>query len=271
MLARLTLPLAVILALLALPFAAFAQESAAQAGFAPGSLWLSKTSAVEGESLTVYTVVHNSGSGTIAGDVRFLVDDAELAVQHFELEAGASEILAALWEAAPGAHTFSARLEDVSGAAAASVRTEASAITIAVAPAPPSAVEIATAKASGFLASTSPAVQNALQSVAGVAERFREAGERYLADALYDATSTRASAAPAQSPEAEGGQVLGEEIAPAPAAEDGPSVFGSIKEWVLRALLSVFSSTILFYVALLVVCYVLYKIVRAIFRERSRY
>ena len=62
--------------------------ASAAAGFAPGSLWLSKTEAKAGETLKIFTVVYDSGLSPIEGDVVFTVDAKNAGTRHFKLNAG---------------------------------------------------------------------------------------------------------------------------------------------------------------------------------------
>lgn len=260
-------PAGLILIALLFPLAAFAQDSVRQAGFAPGSLWLSKASAVSGEELTVYTVIRNSSTGSVEGEVRFSVDGSELAKEPFRLVAGESKILSAPWKASAGTHTFSATIHGISGAAEASVLAEATGASISVSAPPPSPVASVITSASSIIASSSPALMNAISPVAGATESIREAGIRYLSDALYDATSSSATLA-SEEPR---GQVLGEEIAQPASTVHDEGALESFKRAALNILLTIFQSKILFYLSLLFVLYILYKLVRAFFRERSSY
>src|SRR5512141_2341625 len=98
---------------LLLPTCVFA---AIPAGFAPGALWLSKTEASAGETIKVFTVLYDSSANPLEGDLDFIVDGDSIQTLHFKLGAGESQMLSADWVAEEGVHTFSAALNNVSGA-----------------------------------------------------------------------------------------------------------------------------------------------------------
>lgn len=244
----------------ALPGIVFAS---AAAGFAPGSLWLSKTEAKAGETLKIYTVVYDSSSSNIEGDVVFTVDAKDAGTQHFKLNAGETQIVSSDWKAIAGTHTFGASLKNVTGVAGAA-NTQTNSTNITIADAPPSPIAQYSNVVTNIISSSSPAVQNIVQSVASTTENWRQAGVDFLSKALYTdqvlATDNRR-----QEP-AVLGTSTSNVISSSTAKKSG--FFGSVWRYILQALLFIFTIKLLFYFALLVVVYILYKIIRAIFSER---
>jgi hypothetical protein len=246
----------------------FAVETAA--GFAPGSLWLSMTEVTAGETLKIFTVVYDSSTSPIEGDVVFNVDAKEVGTQHFKLAAGETQILSSAWTATAGSHTFEAKLKNISGASdIASMQTNST--NISVAAAPPSPIVQITNTATNLFASTSPTVQNIANTIFDTTEDWRQAGSDFLSKALY--------ADIAHTPEvdtfaaAENGEVLGTSTLKAAASStvQKGGILGSIKRWILTTLLYIFNIRWLFYLSLLAVLYILFKIVQGFFRYRRGY
>lgn len=95
-------------------------------------------------------------------------------------------------------------------------------------------------------------------------EHIRQAGEQYVAAQLAAASSSPAKQ----------GEVLGASTydpgAQTTAAASSGNALGTIWRGILTGLLYVFKLQLLFYLALLFVLYVLYKIVQGFFRYRRR-
>lgn len=250
-----------------LPLVASAEGNLISAGFAPGSLWLSKTEARAGETLKIFTVVYDSSASPIEGDIAFVVDETKLGTQHFKLAAGETQILSHEWKAAAGAHTFSATIENVTGASSIA-QTQTDVVAIRVAEAAPSPIAQITNTAANVLASSSPLVQNVANTVFNTTEDWRQAGSDFLSKALYtDAAYTPPVGTVAA---ADNGEILGTSTlkATASSATSSGGIVGSLWHSILRALLLVFNIKIFFYIALLVVLYILYRVVRAVFTLR---
>ncbi len=154
-----------------------------QAGFPPQSIWVSKSTAVAGESLEIFTVVHNGSDATLSGTVAFFDNEKRIETENFKLSAETSQLVTIEWKATPGEHAISAiiegaSVEGISDSIALSQRASASIkITVAEPPPPPAIVNAAT-EASAFIAETaktaSPVVQATLKNVLGKTEEFRE-------------------------------------------------------------------------------------------------
>ena len=253
-----------------LPFAAFAAAGNLPAGFAPGSLWLSKTEATSGDALKIYTVVYDSSVSPIEGDVVFNVDAKAIDTQHFKLAAGETQILSSGWTAAAGTHTFGASLKNISGVSDAVSNAETNSVSVTVAEAAPSPLTQYSNVVTNIIASSSPTVQNIAQTIFNTTEDWRQAGSDYLSKALYtDQTPATGARTPGTSSKPE---VLGtstSNIISSSTVKNG--MFGSLWRSILQGLLYVFNIKILFYILLLITLYILYKIVRAFFSERRPY
>src|SRR3989338_5157710 len=89
------------------PTLAFAGET--QAGFPTQAIWVSKTTAVAGETLIVSAVVYNCNTSMLKGTLVFTDDAARIGVRELELPAGASQIHSNEWISEAGEHPPSAR------------------------------------------------------------------------------------------------------------------------------------------------------------------
>ncbi|MFA7310034.1 MAG: Ig-like domain-containing protein [Candidatus Paceibacterota bacterium] len=219
-----------------LPLATYAATGELAAGFAPGSLWLSRTTAVAGDTVKLYTVVYNSSESPIVGTVEFKADTSMLRDVGVQLASGETKIVSADWTALAGSHSFSAQFASASSTVE---HTATNSVSITVSPAPLSAIDSVSLSATQILASSSPAVQNAVSAVTGTAESWRASGTRFLQDALYDATTSPVAA--------QKKQVLGAETFRVPPAPEGSSWFSKLKYAVLSILLIIFRSAYLFY------------------------
>lgn len=237
--------------------------ASAAAGFAPGSLWLSKTEAAAGETLKIFTVLYDSTDNAIEGDLVFIVDDDDLNTQHFKLDPGETQILSEPWVAIAGTHTFSAMIKNLSGISDNTSTVQSNTVKVVVLESAPSPIVQYTNVLNTLIASSSPAVQSAAQTVIDTTENWRQTGADWLSEALYsDQATTPASQA---RPEVLGTSTTN--LISTPDAQKS-SFLGSIWRYILMTLLYIFTIQWLFYLALLAVIYIIYKIIRAIFSER---
>lgn len=210
-----------------LPFLASAALS-----FPAQSLWLSRTDPTAGDTVTIYTVLANDTAVRSTTAVEFVIDDAAVHTASVDLRAGESKIVSTEWAAAEGTHTVRARLPE-SGTASPSV-------SVTVAARVPTRIEAALGTATQVANTAAPIVTETLSKVAASTENWRTAGERYLADALYDATTTQAG------PTA--GKVLGVAIEnPDQPEASQVSWWHVARTTVLRVLHAIFSSAAYFY------------------------
>jgi hypothetical protein len=246
--------LALFAACVSFPFATYASD-ALHAGFAPTSLWLSKTALTDGDTATLYAVLYNSGDATLTGDLTFADNGAALSTKHVDIAPGSTEIESAPWTARAGAHTFTATLSNTPALSDAS--TGSVAVTVA-APSPPSPTE----KAASSALSAVPALQSAVSKAYDAAESVRTGGAAAIEGALADV----------ETPE---GSVLGtstSRVAAAKAATPAkaPGLMASAERGALSGLLFIFDSRLWFYILLVIVLYLLYKLVRVLFSSRRR-
>ncbi len=257
-------------AVFALLFAPTFACAASAAGFAPGSLWLSEQAPMAGDAVKVYTVLYDSGASPLSGDVQFNVDSGPLQTVHFSLAPGETQIVSADWTASIGEHSFSAALENVSGPSGALAQASTGTVSVTVKAAPPSPIARYAAIVQNAVASSSPVVQSIFQAIASTTENWRAAGSRHLSAALVaDAKRTAAAAGPAPlMPEVLGASTTN--LAAAGSASPGGTL-EKVRTGVLRALLYVFQMPILFYAALAIVLYTIYKLLRALLSERAHH
>jgi hypothetical protein len=237
-----------------------ASAAALPAGFAPGTLWLSKAALADGERANVSTALYDSGDASLSGDLIFTDNGTTFANVPFTLAAGESRIYSAAWTAKGGSHTLGAALANVkSGSASASVK-DASAASISVsvaAPEPPSpALSAAT--------STAGAVQKAASTAFDAAESVRTAGADAIRGQLAALSATSsASGMPEQ-------KVLGTSTQKAAAASG--DWLAAAERGALTGLLFVFDSQLWFYLLALIALYLVYKVIRTAFSDRrNRY
>ncbi len=155
----------------------------AQAGFPAERVWLSSSQPVAGDTVMIYTVVSNSGTGVLKGTLVFLVDGKSVASTDIAVDAGKNALESAPWKATAGAHTFAATIE---GGASVSARTTGTIHATVAEPPPPTAVERgvetagAIADAAKAAASSSlPVIAHLSQQVFAATESFREKGLAY--------------------------------------------------------------------------------------------
>lgn len=243
-------------------------STAASQGFAPASLWLSTNDATAGQVLKVYSVLYNSSAEAFEGDIDFAADSESIQTLHFKLSPGETRIISADWTAIAGEHSFSAQLKNLS-AEAISGSLITNTVRITVASSSPSITQTYLNAANEFLASASPGLASFASSVASTTENWRSEGAEWLSKELYTDQATTASGT-ATSTSVPHSAVLGATTYRDPGTTGSSSMWETIKHGVLTALLFIFNIQIAFYLTLLAVIYVLYKVVQAMFRSRRR-
>lgn len=251
-----------------MPFFAFAATSTVPAGFAPTSIFASKTSITAGDSISLFSVLYNSSAGELTCDVVFTIDGKSIGTKHISLAAGETQTPSVSWTAVTGSHTASAHLENVvsaSGKDATISNEKADTITLTVAPPPPPPPPSATTQAvntvSDVIASSTPVVVNAAEKVFAFSESVRNGAVEALKKRL--AASGGAN-----------GQVLAASTFKAPQGgttspdENNASVLDTLWRGLLGGLLFICNLTWLFYGLLLFVIFALYKLLRTWMRER---
>jgi hypothetical protein len=190
--------------LIALIFAFPLVSSAAAFGFPRQPLWVSATSAREGDTITMYAAVYNASESEMKGTISFLADGTEFATKAVALGAGDSQLVTNAWKAQEGSHTLSAQF--VSGEE--KDTTDKISVTIAAAPPapppPPSIVDKTVGQATIFVQQYVPPT-SAIGNVAGAmiekVEDVRQAGAAFLTPYAQgsDAPPMNSALAPAAS------------------------------------------------------------------------
>ncbi len=257
-------------------------EAAVRAGFPSQAIWVSKSSAIEGETLVVSAVVYNSESEDLHGTLVFTADDARIGAQEFELPGGGSQIHSIEWKPKKGTHRLTAQIE---GTPAALSQSETSAIEITVAePPPPSAVVQAAATVSnivGSVASTSlPIITSAVQSVYGTTEALRTSAVAYFKEKAEGAMIDFVNQSLVTSGESED-KVLSAETGGAsdgtsntsgfePVSSTTATPFSRVSQTAAAAALFFFDSRPLFYLTLILLALgTLYWLARKVRRPQS--
>lgn len=254
-------------AMLFAPFFAFAASSV-PAGFAPGAVWLSKSDLTDGQTVQLYTVLYDSASSAIAGNISFLVDNSSISSQPFELAAGTTKIVSASWNAAQGTHEISASLDGVinkdTGEALTLGSAQASPVSVTVAPPPPPSPAVqAAAGAMSAVQTGMPIVTQVAQNTYNSLEYLRQNAVNTLEGQLASASKTSSQKDP---------EVLGtstENVAASASAGgfDIANAAQSLWRVILSFLLYIAKTQLLFYATLAVVIYILYKLLRTILFE----
>lgn len=97
------------LALMCVPSVGFA------AGFATQSLFLSKDSVTEGESVLIYAVVSNNTTTTFTGKLQVHEGSTLVGTVPVSLAAGSADTVSVSWKPAAGKHAITAQLLDSAG------------------------------------------------------------------------------------------------------------------------------------------------------------
>ena len=243
------------------PFVAFAEGEKLPAGFAPNSVWVSSAHIAAGDSVNIFTVVYNSSDVPLTGDVNFMVDEKSIGVKNFSIKAGETEIASISWNATFGSHSVYARIEKISdtdtSAGASVLNRTTDTITLTVSPTPPPSQSTQTINTiKNLISSSTKSATPVVQNVIATLEIMRQSA--------IDALESRlATSSPRQN------QALG--ASPADTATSSEAAIGTLSTiWltVIGALLVIFRIQWLFYLALLLVTYILYKVIRAVFSER---
>jgi len=248
-----------------LPLTALAATTGLPAGFAPTSVFASKTNIATGDTISLFTVLYNQSDNDLTGDVVFTVDGTAIGTKQFSLQSGETQTPSLTWTAAQGTHEASAHLENIVGSSDAQIsliNDKADTVELTVAPPPPPSPQAqAVQNITNIVTTGSQAAAPAAQTAFNSLENLRQNAVNTLRAQLgVSGTST-----------APKGSVLGAETyrAPADAAPAGGSgILGTLWRGILQGLLYVCQIQILFYIVLLIVLYVIYKLIRAVFAER---
>lgn len=271
-----------LLLLLTAPVLTYAEAALISAGFAPQSIWISRSHVAAGDSVNIFTVLYNSSESPIGGEVIFTVDNATIGTKEFTLKSGESQIVSLPWSAKAGSHSISARIEKSlitdTNADAGMLNKATGNITVNVEDSPPPSLTVqvlssaASAVASG-VASSAPIVVSAFTSIYDKTEVFRaeakSALEKQIAESSVEATAAGASSALSGDGSAAKGQANGS-VSSSSATENEPPFLSTAGRYAALAGLAIVNSKTLFYVSLALVLLLLIQILRVSLRERRK-
>lgn len=157
--------------------------AAATFGFPDQPLWVSATTAEEGQTITMYAAVYNSSDAELKGTISFLADDEVFNTKDVTLGAGDSQLVTNGWKAVKGSHSLSATFT----AGSEKESTTKIAVTVTDAPPPPPAeptiVDKTVDTASDFVSDMTtsvPIVGTVADAIINQTEKVREAGADFL-------------------------------------------------------------------------------------------
>ena len=166
------------LLIVALFFPAVSLAAEIQAGFPSEAIWISKTSAVEGETLVISAVVYNGDAASLHGTIVFTADGTRICAREFELSADGSQIHSVEWRPKAGEYRVAAVIEGTSMQVS---QRETSSILVSIdEPPPPSAMRQAVQTAGSIASSSLPAVLGIATSVFETIEPYRKKGVERL-------------------------------------------------------------------------------------------
>lgn len=176
-------------------FPLFALASNIPGGFPSGSVWISKTAPVAGDSVQIFAPIYDAGDGKISGDVVFLVDGTSIGSVRFALNAGETKIASFSWNAKEGSHVITAEIRnatDASSAAVALSGEKAQGLTLEVAAPPPApaivqALNTAAGVAGSAIAASTPVVIAVADAIHTQTEAVRTGAESALRESLKKA------------------------------------------------------------------------------------
>lgn len=242
----------------------FVVASQISGGFPSGSVWVSKTAVVAGESVRIFVPVYDASDGKITGDVVFLVDETTIGNSRFTLNAGETKIISFPWNTTEGTHNISAEIHnaiDSDSSAALSLsgdKTASISLTVAAAPPKPVVVQVLNAAAGvaqNAISASLPIVSAVGSTLYTETENLRTAAQTALQNSLKQNTPAATHT----------GEVLGEETyRPVAAAVTAPSSFSIVRALATGALFVVSYQWIFYPILLLALLLVLYLIAKRI-------
>lgn len=100
-----------IICILVLPFTSFAASTIENSGIIDRTVWLSKESLVEGDSVDVYTVVWNGGNSSLSGNVVFYDGTTLLGKRTVNLSPKTTKVVSLTWKVSAGNHNITTSFE----------------------------------------------------------------------------------------------------------------------------------------------------------------
>lgn len=161
---------------------------ASQVGFPSQPIWVSSSSAVEGETVAVSAIVANDTAFSLLGTLVFIANDARIGALEFELPSGKSQIHTIEWQPKKGEYQVAARIEDTH-ATLSQKETPSLGVVVKEPPAMPSEIERAITQVvqtgSAIASSSAPIIIQVAQTLFDQTESLRNSGikrlENYLA------------------------------------------------------------------------------------------
>ena len=215
--------------------------SAAAFGFPRQPLWVSATSGIEGETITMYAAVYNASETELKGTVSFVADGAVFDTKSVSLSPGGSSLVTDGWKAEKGTHALSAQFD--SGAEKDTTQKISVTITAAppVAPTPPTVIDKTVSTASDLfqsVAAPSSPVSKVANTIVNTTENLRKAGGDLVRPYATDEPAAKKGSANALS-----------------APSKDPSLVHSITQTAAAAALYAFDIKWLFYALLVLSLY----------------
>lgn len=248
-------------ALLLLPSTTFA------ASFAKQSLFLSKSSVIEGDTVLIHSVVSNDTTTRFSGTLVLRDDATTIGSVPVTLGAGEANTLSVSWKPSAGSQAVRAQITTTDGVV---VETQSATFVIAEKPKPAATHNLLlTASASNgadsseaiqnSIESVSPAVANATAPVFNSLDSFREAGTNVL-DTQIATTKAKLGN--------KGGSVLGAETKKNSATDTALTIFETLYLYVLTIVRYIFSKAGVFYPILaFIFLFILYRLYRRMTRR----
>lgn len=265
---------------LILPTLSFA-ETGLSAGFAPSSVWISRSSVTAGDSVNIFTVIYNSSEEGVSGDLIFLVDEKSIGVKHFTLTSGETQAQSLPWITSSGQHTISAKIENSLSTKTNTNQNLASkatgSITVTVKPAPPpppptppsQTTQVLNTVVSGVqtgIASSVPVVSSVFQSIYNTTESLRTQAEKALAKQVENKSKTNPTKNSSSTDSASG--AISEDSNLEPIKSNG--FIPTTQKYLAGVMFTVVSSKLLFYLALILSIILIFLMLRMVWRERKR-
>lgn len=94
-----------------IPIISFAESS--RTGFVDGTVWYSSDQIREGDSIRIYTAVFNGESSEIRASVDFIDNDVLLATRDIVVASGDTETVSISWKVEVGSHDIVAKIRDI--------------------------------------------------------------------------------------------------------------------------------------------------------------
>ena len=260
---------------ISLPELSFAAETGISAGFAPSSVWVSRSNVASGTSVNIFVVLYNSSEEPITGDLTFMVDNTAIGTKNFTIGVGETKIESFPWVAQTGTHSVSAKIAKVlntnTNKTATLSNETTDSISVQITPPPPPSVTAETLNSIIYtvgsgVSSTAPVVANALKTIYNTTESVRN-GIKSALD-KQTGTSTGNNIAASNSETSVSKQKGLGIVNPEPA--NTLDFIPKAKSQAASVILSIVSSKLLFYITLIGSFLFLILLIRMFFKSRRK-